>query len=129
MSNTNVSTTRKENALPQSFKGHPVVAPPVDVYENKDEYLVVADLPGVTAQNLNIRLEQGELLVEGSWAEENLGGPVGREFRPVDYRRLFLVPDAIDADGVQARLVDGVLQVRIPKSEAVKPRKIEIRVA
>jgi len=127
MTNTDVTNRSKSN-LPQSFQGNPVVAPLVDVYENRDEYLVVADLPGVQPEKLNVRLEKGELLVEGTTSESDLGSPVGREFRPVDYRRLFLVPDAIHVEGVEARLTDGVLRVRIPKSEAVKPKKIQIQV-
>jgi len=127
MSNTQ-PVVRKENTVPQSFKGNPVVAPAVDVFENRDEYLIRADLPGVTAERLNVRLEQGELLVEGTWDVAGPGTLVACEYRPVDFRRLFLVPDAIHAEGVSASLVDGVLEVRIPKSEAVKPRQIRIKV-
>jgi HSP20 family molecular chaperone IbpA len=119
---------RKENTTPQSFKGNPVVAPAVDVFESRDEYLLRADLPGVTPDHLNIRLEQGELMVEGTWDVAGPGTLVACEYRPVDFRRVFLVPDAIKVDDVSATLVDGVLEVRIPKSEAVKPKQIRIKV-
>jgi len=125
---TNQEVTRKDMRNPQSLRGKPVVAPTVDVFENKDGYLVLADLPGVSPDRLNVRLEQGELLVEGTWDSQEPDNPVAREFRPTDFRRLFLVPDAIDAEGVEATLTNGVLHVKIPKSEAVKPRQIKINV-
>lgn len=126
MSNTNV--VKREEGVRQSIKGRPVVAPLVDVYENKDEYLVYADLPGVSPDKLSVRLDQGELTLEGTWVEEEKGSLVAREFRPMDFRRTFLVPDTVDPEKISANLVNGVLKVRLPKVEAVKPRRIEISV-
>jgi len=125
MSNANAVTRHEER---QSLKGRPVVSPLVDIYENKDEYLVIADLPGVANDHLSVKLDQGELTLEGQWIEEDKGSPVAREYRPIDFRRTFLVPDSVDAEKISANLANGVLKVRLPKSEGVKPRRIEIQV-
>jgi len=122
------TVVKREEGVRQSIKGRPVVSPLVDIFENKDEYLVVADLPGVSSDKLTVRLDQGELTLEGQWVEDEKGSVVAREFRPMDFRRTFLVPDSVDAEKIAANLANGVLKVRLPKAEAVKPRRIEIQV-
>ncbi len=120
---------RKEQNLPQSMRGRPVVMPLVDIFENDDEYMINTDLPGISADNLNVSLDRGELTVEGICPDEpDTSEALVREYRPRDYRRTFLVPDTIQADGISANLDDGVLTIRIPKAAAVKPRRIEIKV-
>jgi len=127
MSNTQV--TRREENLPKNLKGRPVVSPLVDVFESKDEYLVVADMPGVDKENLGIRLDQGELTVEGCWTCEEKGAPIAREYRPLDFRRVFIVPDGVKEEAISAALANGVLTLRLPKAEAVKPRRITVQVS
>ena len=127
MSDTH-SVVKRDEAVRQGIKGRPVGSPLVDVFENKDEYLIVADLPGVSSDRLSVRLHQGELSLEGQWIDEEKGTPVAREFRPIDFHRTFLVPDTIDADKITANLANGVLKLRLPKTEAVKPRQIQIQV-
>jgi len=120
--------TRKEEQLPRSIRGRAVVAPPVDIFENDDNFLITADLPGVAAEKVDIRLEQGELTIHGSWSkEEPAGSPLASEYQPTDFRRSFTVPDTIDVSGITAELTDGVLQVTLPKTEAVKPRRIAVK--
>jgi len=124
----NVPVVKREEGLRQTIKGRPVVSPLVDVFENKEEYLLIADLPGVAPENLGIRLDKGELAVEGTWSEEEKGSVLAREYRPIDFRRTFLVPDAVDPERITARLANGVLKVHLPKVDAVKPRRIEVKV-
>lgn len=127
MSNKN-ALTQPEETRPQSIRGRPVLAPPADIFENEDAFLIVADLPGVAADGIDIRLDRGELAIHGTWSHVQASEtPVAREFRPTDFERRFVVPDSIDVDAISAELTDGVLQVRLPKSEAVKPRRIEVR--
>lgn len=122
--------SKPEEARPQSIRGRPVVAPPADIFENDDGFLIVADLPGVAAGSVDIRLDRGELSIHGSWsAAEREATAMAREFRATDFERRFVVPDSIDVDGISAELDGGVLQVMLPKSEAVKPRRIEVRAA
>lgn len=103
------------------------VRPRVDVFENEAEYLVVADVPGVARDALDVRFEDGELRLEARRAGATAGQPIAEEYRIGDYRRAFAMPEGIDADRIDAELVNGVLKVHLPKSSAKRPRRIDIR--
>lgn len=103
------------------------VRPPCDVYENVDEYLVVADLPGVAKEDLTIQMEGEEMIIEAHRSGPALSGKVlSAEYVAADYRRRFALPVGVEGDKVQAELRDGVLRIHLPKSDAVKPRQIPI---
>ena len=102
------------------------VRPAVDIYENQDEYLVIADLPAVSKDNLSIHLENSQLTIEGSVGTDPGDNPLEREFRLINYRRSFELPRFVDREKVAAELSDGVLTLHLPKAEAVKPRRIQI---
>ncbi|MFH1463515.1 MAG: Hsp20/alpha crystallin family protein [Pseudomonadota bacterium] len=120
--------SQKDQHLSPSLRGRAVIAPPVDIFENDDGFLIVADLPGVAADKVDIRLENGELTIQGTWSlPEPEGTAMASEYRAADYKRSFYVPDTIDVDGIEAHLAQGVLSVRLPRSEAVKPRSIAVR--
>ncbi|MDF1564117.1 MAG: Hsp20/alpha crystallin family protein [Deltaproteobacteria bacterium] len=104
----------------------PTVRPLVDVFENDEEILLVADLPGVPAGNLKVRLEDGELTLEGRWHDTEDRKTLATEYVPVDYRRTFVVPDGIDPESVKARAKDGVVTIHLPKAEAFRPREIPV---
>jgi len=107
----------------------PTTRPRVDVFENAHEYLVVADVPGVAKEGLDVRFESGELRIEArrTRTEAQQGHVLGAEYRIGDYRRAFAMPDGIDADKIEADLANGVLRVHLPKSAAKRPRKIDVR--
>jgi HSP20 family molecular chaperone IbpA len=92
------------------------VAPPVDIYENEQELLLVSDLPGVDPDALQISLDPPELRFE---ARNEKAGTV--------YARVFRVDDRIDPEGISAELVQGVLRVHLKKSETLRPRRISVR--
>jgi HSP20 family protein len=103
-------------------------APRVDIYENKDELLLVADLPGATEESVKVHLDKDVLTVEARVEEPaKPGTALAREWRPTDWRRTFLVPNTIDRDRIVAELKDGILRLQLPKSDGVKPRRIEVR--
>jgi HSP20 family protein len=105
-----------------------VITPACDIYENEDEILVVADVPGVTADTLDINLEKGELSLEARRVDYGQQGAyVGVEFYDSDFRRRFAIPGGIDADRIRAELREGVLHLHLPKSEALKPRQIPVQ--
>ena len=104
-----------------------VVRPPVDIYENQDEFLVTADLPAVSKDALGIRLDAERLTREGRVSA--LPGHRPDEAPELVYRRSFELPDTIDRDKVSAVLDKGVLTLHLPKLEAVKPRRITVRAA
>ena len=99
----------------------PAIAPAVDVYENKEELLLVADVPGVLKDDLAVHFEKGQLTLEAKRT-----AATGGDARGFDYRRSFLVPQGIDADKIVAELQNGVLEVHLPKAAALKPRSIPI---
>jgi len=116
-----------EEKKPETVGDRAWVAPRVDIYENDNELLLMADVPGVDKENLKINLDKEALLIEGRVKEEKLGTPLGREYRGVDYRRSFVVPAGIDASKISADLKNGVLNLHLPKAEALKPRQIEVK--
>ena len=103
------------------------VAPAVDVYENKEEILILADVPGVAKDAMNVHFEKGKLTLEARRADtKDLGRVLAAEYRPFDFRRTFAVPQGIDAEKIVAELKDGVLKVHLPKAAALKVRQIPI---
>src|SRR5690606_26227566 len=105
----------------------PVLAPPVDIFENADEYRLVADLPGVSEDDVDIDLERRELVVFAKRALVREGEALAVARREGDFRRVFRIPEEVDASRVEASLEHGVLQVRLPKSERAKPRRITVK--
>ena len=120
---------RKENGAltAEQLDRRPVVAPPVDIYENRDEILVFADVPGARTDGITIRLEKNELYLHARREDAAAGTAVAGPGRAADYSRTFIVPRGIDAEKITADLTAGVLRIHLPKSDAVKPRKIEVR--
>lgn len=102
------------------------VAPPCDIYENDVEYLIACDVPGATEQGLDLRLDAGQLTITAR-VEQPSRAAVQREYSLPDYERTFQIPRDIDRDKVAANLRHGVLWVQLPKSPAMRPRRIEIR--
>jgi len=103
--------------------------PNVDIIETKDELTVLADLPGVRAGDVDINFERGTLTLHGRVCprqDENTNYLL-REYGVGDFYRTFEVSESIDAGRIHAELADGVLKLHLPKVEAAKPRKIEVR--
>jgi HSP20 family molecular chaperone IbpA len=117
----------RANRSAEPVQHHDTVAPPVDVYENADELLVVADVPGSSHDGVDIQLEKGQLTILARREDEAPGSAIASEYRSRDYYRAFTVPQGIDASKIDAQLTSGVLRVRLPKSESVKPRRIEVK--
>jgi HSP20 family molecular chaperone IbpA len=110
-------------------KSRPVstVTPVVDIYENDDEILLHADMPGVEKDKNTVNVDNGTLTITGVREIETKGVATWEEFGNVEYKRNFSVPQTIDVSKVDAELKDGVLRLHLPKSEAAKPRQIEIK--
>ncbi len=104
-------------------------APTVDIREEKDRFVLLADIPGVDSKEIEITMEKGVLSIRGDRRPES---PEEREAykrleRPRGtFHRRFMLPDFADADRIAARGVNGVLEVTIPKYERTKPRRIAV---
>lgn len=90
------------------------VTPAVDIYENQDGFLILADLPGVEPSGLNVEFNPPELRVRG----QGTG---------LHYERRFELGSGVDATTTSAELKNGVLRIELKKSQAVRPRRIEVR--
>jgi HSP20 family protein len=103
--------------------------PNVDIYETADDWVIAADVPGATKDALEIGFDDGILSVKAAVKDRTPGGTTFmlREYPIGDFERRFRVGDGVDATRISAALDAGVLTIRLPKAESVKPRKIEIR--
>jgi len=103
------------------------VTPRVDVLETEQEFLVLADMPGVYPEDVDIRFERGELFVHGKRAASRPGQQATvREYDATNYHRVFAVADSVAADKITADVKAGVLTIHLPKVEAVKPKRINV---
>jgi HSP20 family protein len=105
-------------------------APALDIAEEKDTYVVTAEVPGVKADDLDITLEEGLLTIQGQRRFEEETGD--RQYHRIErhygsFRRAITLPSQVQTDQIQARFEDGVLTVRVPKAEEAKPRKIQVQ--
>jgi len=106
------------------------IRPAVDILESEEGLTIIADLPGVPREKLNIGIENGVLTIEG--VPEKQGGAgrdVYREFGLSRFYRQFQIPEEIDPAKANAALANGVLTLRLLKAEAARPRKIAIQTA
>ena len=100
--------------------------PPVDVFENADEVLLVADLPGRTERVGRRARRERRAEPPGQARPETGGTAVAREYEVVDFARTFRIPAGIDTANIVAEAKNGTVLVRLPKIAAVKPRKIAV---
>ncbi len=124
---TSQSLSQRGVQTPERVQERVSVAPRVDVYENPDGLLVLADLPGATKDTVEINLDKGQLTIEARREGKTYATTLSSEYRPVDYYRVFAVPQGIDASKIEADLDSGVLRLRLPKAESIKPKRIEIK--
>ncbi len=108
-----------------------VMVPPVDIYETDEGLILLADMPGVSRETLEVKVEDNVLHLRGEIAETP-----GEEVRPEyvevrgkEYYRAFTLGPEFDQDRIEATLNQGVLRLFIPKLESEKPKRIEIKVA
>jgi HSP20 family protein len=106
--------------------------PPVDIHEEPDHFVLHADLPGVDAKSIDITMENGVLTIRGRRDDskrEPHDGLRRVERASGEFLRRFSLPESADAQGIKAKSVNGVLELRIPKQAQVQPRRIEVEAA
>ena len=105
--------------------------PAMDLVETADDFVLRADLPGLTEQDVHIELEDNVLTISGerkSEHEQSREGYYRVERASGSFSRSLTLPEGVNAEGIQASFNNGVLEVRIPKPEQHKPRKVQISV-
>ena len=102
--------------------------PSVDISERENEFVIEADMPGVREENIDIQFHQGELIIHGKVevpqkADDNYRF---RQFELTDFHRVFRIGESVESANISAHCTDGVLIVRLPKAEKLRPRKIDV---
>lgn len=127
MANHHTELANRANSRVETVQQREAVAPAVDVYENSDELLLLVDVPGATNEGIDVQLDKGQLTISAKRSEDASGSLVAGEYRASDYHRVFSVPQGIDATKIDAQLGGGVLRLKLPKADSVKPRRIEVK--
>lgn len=107
-----------------------VYRPNVDFMEGPAEYRLLADLPGVRAEDVDIQCDSGTLTIRAKPLprhQPDSARLLRGEYGVGDFERTFRIGEGVDVAGIQAELANGVLTLRLPKVESAKPRKIEVR--
>jgi HSP20 family protein len=116
---TNLQDTQRTNPA--------TVVPRVNIIETKDGYTLVAEVPGVSKDGVEVTVEDNELTLLGRRQPDELKADLlHRESHDADYRRVFELDPAVDTAKISAHVEQGILTVQLPFSERVKPRKISI---
>jgi HSP20 family molecular chaperone IbpA len=120
--------THDDVAQVEPTLGGTTYSPRFDIWENDDEMILYGDLPGVMPEGLDVHFENPVLTIHGKVSPRHndikfLHG----EYGIGDFHRTFTVGEAIDTERISAELQNGVLTVHLPKSEQVKPRRIDVK--
>jgi HSP20 family protein len=126
---TDLQTREKQAVEREGIRPGPVFRPDVDIVERSDEFIVTADLPGVDGKTVSVKLEDGVLAIDAEPATrpDPAWSPLYAEYRTGGYHREFRVTDAIDPERIQAAMRDGVLELKLPKTERHRPRQISVQ--
>ena len=120
----------EDRNIPAFFGEAKAWIPAFDIKENEKEYVVTAELPGIDVKNLDITLSEGVLTVKGEKNQEK--EEKGEDYCRVErqygsFQRSFRIPGETKTDKVDATYKDGILKLVLPKAEAVKAKKIEVK--
>jgi HSP20 family protein len=103
------------------------IAPSASIVESGDGYTLEVEMPGVNKEGLEISVENNELTITGRRSMPNIDGTIlHRESRTENFRRSFELDPSIDTGKISAKIEQGVVTLRLPKAEHVKPRKISV---
>jgi len=113
----------------EATRARPVSQPCTDIFEREDAIVVLADMPGVGPDAVEVDLAGNELTISGRVDEAAIEGHslAYAEYEVGDYQRRFRISGGIDADKIDATIKDGVLQVILPKSKEAQPHKITVK--
>jgi HSP20 family protein len=103
--------------------------PPVDIYETDNALIMLADMPGVSKEDLEVRVDQSTLTIQGKAKDLVPGEPIYREFELTGFFRQFEISEEIATDKINAELKYGVLSLNLPKAEKARQKKIEVKVS
>jgi HSP20 family protein len=117
-----------EMSAPEHTRSGQVYRPDVDILEKGEELLILADMPGVKSDDIDVKFEDGTLTIYGRVTNGRLEREqfLLREYGVGDYYRTFRINEQIDPSQISAEMTEGVLTLHLPKAEQAKPRKIKV---
>lgn len=122
------SSPRSKLPGPPSPERH-LCAPPIDIYETEEGLVLCADLPGVTAEGLELQVQDNKLTLFGRVTSDvpEDAQLLHQEYHVCDFLRSFILSDEVDHDRISAKISNGVLEVVLPRAERPAPRRIQVR--
>jgi len=124
-----VQDKKEVEAKGELTKAGAAFTPNVDIFENEDALFLVADMPGVSKDGVELHLEENQLSIRGQVASQTPATPIFTEYPTGDFVRIFTLSNIIDQSKIEASVKNGVLRVVLPKSDVGKPRKIAVKAA
>jgi HSP20 family molecular chaperone IbpA len=107
-----------------------LIGPLVDIYETDDDFMMLINMPGVTKDSVEVKMNEGELSIYGEVVRNETEGShfILKEIDKGNYYRVFRVSDSVEVTKISANMQDGVLSIKLPKHERIKPREIPIEI-
>lgn len=126
--NSTTMTKQTETTNRETTRNAQYFTPRVDIFETEAELVMHADMPGVAPADVDLRYEQGELILQGKVTRSARAGHlILSEFDDGDYYRVFQIHESIDAGRIEAECKNGVLTVHLPKAESAKPKQVTVK--
>ncbi|HOV34162.1 MAG TPA: Hsp20/alpha crystallin family protein [Candidatus Hydrogenedens sp.] len=122
-----VKTERRR--VPSTHESDKTLKPVVDIFETAEGLTVIADLPGVKKEDVQIQIENDILTIKATPKSKLTLEPTYREFELYPYFRQFQLSDKVDQDKIKAEMKNGVLVIQLPKREDAKPKQISVTVS
>jgi HSP20 family molecular chaperone IbpA len=117
---------KRADSVPATRENTRTLTPDVDIFEAPDGLAVIADMPGVDKNDVDIHVENNVLTISGKVTSTTPGDPLSHEFQLANYFRQFQLSEQVDRDKIRAELKAGVLSIHLPKVEKAEPKKIAV---
>ena len=115
--------TREETRSKEKY-----IRPAVNIIETEEGLILTADIPGAAKESLDVNVEKGILTISAPTSHTMPGQPVYQEFELANYYRQFSIPESLDHGKAKADFTNGILTLTVPKAEAAKPKRIDVKV-
>lgn len=128
MKETTVPSNVEKN-VPDTREETRTLLPPVDIFETENGLVVVADLPGVDKETIDVNVEKNVLTLKAAPKQKLNENLARQEYQLLPFFRQFQLSEAVDQSGISAEMKYGVLTIHLPKVKEQQPRKISVSVA
>jgi HSP20 family protein len=126
--NTSTMAKRTDTTNMETTRNGKYFTPRVDIFETDTELVMYADMPGVAPKDIDLRYEQGELILQGKITPlARAGHLILSEFEDGDFYRVFQIHESIDSTRIEAECKNGFLTVHLPKAESAKPKQVTVK--